>query len=324
MLASLAVELKELRSLVALSELGSISLVAERLHLSPPAIHKQLKTLESELGVLLYEKVGKRLQLAQAALVLLPHLKELLTQYGSALSALEEWKGLKRGVVRIGVGPTGYVLPSILKRFEQVHPGVEVQVETGNTPVLMDHLRNGLLDLALIVSPELSERRDFCVEAVWDFEMVLVSHTERATPRLQLHDFDNQRFILFRQGSRMQDPIDRYFARHQFEPKVVMRFDNANFIRDMVLSDLGVAFLPPWVVERDMKEGNLRVIRLSEATPWSKLALIRRRSNYVPRPVQGFTATAIHLAERDLPLLRISKPAHPSSSRRKAASKIPN
>jgi DNA-binding transcriptional LysR family regulator len=318
-LPSLAVELKELRSLVALSELGSISLVAERLHLSPPAIHKQLKTLEGELGVLLYEKVGKRLQLAQAGSVLLPHLKELLAQYDSALSALEEWKGLKRGLVRVGAGPTGYVLPSIIKRFEQVHPGIEVQVETGNTPVLMEDLRNGLLDLALIVSSDLSERHDFCIEAVWDFELVLVSHTERPTPRLRLHDFDDQRFILFRQGSRMQEPIDRYFARHHFEPKVVMRFDNANFIRDMVLSGLGVAFLPVWVVERDMKEGNLRVIRLAEAAPSSKLALIRRKSTYVPRPVQGFRDTAISLAENDLPLLRISTPFQANNSRKKRA-----
>jgi DNA-binding transcriptional LysR family regulator len=246
--------------------------------------------------------------------------KELLAQYDSALSALEEWKGLKRGLVRVGVGPTGYVLPSILKRFEQVHPGIEVQVETGNTPVLIEDLRKGLLDLALIVSTDLSERRDFCIEAVWDFELVLVSHTERPTPQLKLHDFDDQRFILFRQGSRMQEPIDRYFARHQFEPKVVMRFDNANFIRDMVLSGLGVAFLPLWVVERDMKEGNLRVIHLAEGAPRSKLALIRRKSNYVPRPVQGFSDTATSLAESDLPPLRISKQLlHAGHSRKRRA-----
>ncbi len=315
MLASQAVELKELRSLVALSELGSISLVAERLHLSPPAIHKQLKTLEAELGVLLYEKVGKRLQLAQAASVLLPHIRELLAQYDSALSALEEWQGLKRGLVRVGAGPTGYVLPSILKRFEQIHPGIEVQVETGNTPVLMEDLRSGLLDLALIVSSDLCERQNFHIEAVWDFDLVLVSQTESAT-RLKLHDFDDQRFILFRQGSRMQEPIDRFFARHKFEPKVVMRFDNANFIRDMVHFGLGVAFLPRWVVERDVKEGNLQIIFIAEAAPCSKLALVRRKSNYVPRPVQGFIETSISLGTSDLPSLRVSKTFHASKTKK--------
>ncbi len=307
MLVSLAVELKELRSLVALSQLGSISLVAERLHLSPPAIHKQLKTLEDELGVMLYERVGKQLKLTQAASVLLPHLKEILTQYDSAFSALEEWKGLKRGLVRIGTGSTGYLLPAILRQFEQAYSGVEVQVETGNTGVLVEDLQKGLLDLALIVSSDLKERQDFQIEAVWAFELVLVSNREEPVSRPRLADLNDRRFILFRQGSRLQEPLDRYFSSQQFEPKVVMRFDNANFIRDMVHSGLGIAFLPPWVVERDLKEGTLGMIQLAGASPVSKLALIRRKSSYVPRPVQGFIKIAVSLDLSELPLLSIPK-----------------
>ena len=78
------VELSELRTLVVLSELGKLSLAAEHLHLSPPAIHKQLKKLEEELGVPLYEKTGRRLQLTQPAEVLLSYLKDMLAQLHSA------------------------------------------------------------------------------------------------------------------------------------------------------------------------------------------------------------------------------------------------
>ena len=74
--------------------------------LSPGAIHKQLKALEQELGVLLYERVGRRLQLTQATEVVLPYLKEMLAQCDLALAALGEWRGMKRGLVRIGAGPT--------------------------------------------------------------------------------------------------------------------------------------------------------------------------------------------------------------------------
>lgn len=303
MLVSLAMELKELRSLVALSELGSISLVARRLHLSPPAIHKQLKALEGELGVILYEREGKHLKLAQAASVLLPHFKEILAKYDSVFFALEEWKGLKRGLVRIGAGPTGDVLPAILRQFEKTSPGIEVQVETGNTGVLVEDLKKGLLDLALVVSSDLKERHDFCIEAIWDFELALVCNPEETVADLRLAALNDKRFILFRHGSRLQEPIDRYFSSQQFEPKVVMRFDNANFIRDMVHSGLGIAFLPLWVIERDLKEGSLRIIPLAGASPISKLALIRRRSSYVPHPVQGFIRLALSLKVNDLPLL---------------------
>jgi DNA-binding transcriptional LysR family regulator len=101
----------------------------------------------------------------------------MLVQYESALAALGDWKGLGRGVVRIGTGPTSYVLPVILKKFRRANPGVEVLVETGNTPVLLDDLQKGSLDSAWVVSADLTEARDFCVENHWDFEFALVSHT---------------------------------------------------------------------------------------------------------------------------------------------------
>jgi DNA-binding transcriptional LysR family regulator len=277
------VELKELRSLMALSELGSISLAAEKLHLSPPAIHKQLKILESELGVVLYEKVGRRLQLTQAAEVLLPYLKELLAQYDSALAALQEWKGMKRGVVRLGTGPSAYVLPAILKEFRRQNPAVEVLVETGNTPVLLDGLARGSLDLALLVSADLVEKEDYRVEMSWDFELVMISHQRLPPSKPRLAELKHLRFILFRKGSRMEEPIDRYFAANGFEPNVVMRFDNAEFIRSMVRAGMGISLLPLWVVDRDVKERRLSIIRPVEPPLFSKIALVRRKSGFVPR-----------------------------------------
>src|SRR5262249_58806958 len=112
-------ELRELRCLMTLADVGSITRTAEKLHLSAAAIHKQLKVLEDELNVRLYEKAGRQLRLTQAAEVLLPHIKNLLAQYDAALSALSEWKGLKHGLVRIGTGPTmsSYLLPSLLDGF---------------------------------------------------------------------------------------------------------------------------------------------------------------------------------------------------------------
>lgn len=296
-------ELRELRSLLSLSETGSISLTAERLHLSAAAIHKQLKLLEGELGVRLYEKVGRRLQLTQASEILIPYLKNLLVQYDSALSALEEWKGLGRGVVRIGTGPSSYVLPAILKKFRRANPGVEVLVETGNTPLLLDELQKGSLDLALVVSADLAEARDYCIENHWDFELVLVSHMRQPPKRPHLSDLKSYRFIMFRKGSRMQNPIDRYFATHGFEPNVTMRFDNADFIRAMVRTGLGVSMLPLWVVDREVREGRLSLIHQAEPPLYSKIALIRRKSSFVSQPVQGFISTARSLDLKNLRLL---------------------
>lgn len=287
-------ELKELRSLVALSELGGISLVAEQLRLSPAAIHKQLKLMGSQLGVPLYERNGRDLRLTQAAEVLLPYLKELLAQYDSALSALEEWKGMKRGLVRIGAGPTisSYLLPPILKKFRAAHPGVELLVQTGNTPVLLDNLSKGAIDLAMLVSCDLMEGRNFTVEAHWDFELVLVTHQRQPPRRPRLAEMSGSRFILFPKESRMEQPIDRYFAANGFEPNVIMRFDNAEAIKAMIRAGLGISMLPMWIVDQDLKAGRLTLVRQKEPPLFSKIALLSRRSTHVPLSVQEFVAQA--------------------------------
>src|SRR5260370_73568 len=105
--------LRELRSFATLADLANITRTAERLHLTPPAIHKQLRCLEAELGVRIYEKVGRRLQLTQAGEVALPYVSSLLANYDALIDALNEWKGARKGLLRLGCGPatSSYILP---------------------------------------------------------------------------------------------------------------------------------------------------------------------------------------------------------------------
>lgn len=287
-------ELKPLRSLVTLAELRSITLTARKLHLCPGAIHRQLKVLEEELEARLYEKVGRRLQLTQAAEVLLPHLKDALAQLDAARSALEEWKGMKRGQVRIGAGPalSSSILPVFLRKFRRVYPLVDLLVETGTAPVVIAKLNQGSLDLALLVSSDLTEGPDIRVEAHWDFEMVLVSRLRQAPRRCPLAELAGFPFILFPQGSRVGEPIDRYFAAHGFRPRVIMTFDSAEAIKAMIRTGLGISMLPMWSVDSELRQGRLWLIRQAEPPLLSKVAWMRPESSFVPRPVQAFIALA--------------------------------
>jgi DNA-binding transcriptional LysR family regulator len=287
-------ELHEFRSLVALAELGSLAAVAERLHLSPAAIHKHFRTLEAHLGVPLYERLGRQLKLTRAAEILLPYSREVLAQHDAALGALTEWKGLKRGVVRIGAGPTisTYLLPALLRRFRRAFPGVELYIETGNTTSLIEGLGSRRFDLALLVSPQYEEAPSLTVEAFWEVEFVLVSNL-RNTPRhcsvSALHPFP---FILYSKGSRIEDLIDYYFAEINFHPKVIMTFDSAEAIKAMIRTGLGISMLPMWIVDADLKKGTLSFIRQHERRLFSKVELASRKSHYLPGAVQAFVQVA--------------------------------
>jgi len=279
---------------VILSELGSLTSTAEKLHLSPAAIHKQLKVLEDELSVRLYEKRGRGLRLTQAAQLLLPYLKEALAQHDAALSALAEWKGMKAGLIRIGAGPamSSYILPPLLKRFRRDFAHLDFFVQTGNTRFLLEQLDQGLLDVLLIISSDLTEGPPFQVNLHWDFELVLVASRRHVPRYCRLSDLHRAPFILFQEGSRMEQAIDRYFAANDFHPRVIMRFDNAEAIKAMTQAGLGISMLPLWIADADLRRGRLIVIRQREPPLLSRIALVTRRSGYVPQMVRAFISHA--------------------------------
>jgi DNA-binding transcriptional LysR family regulator len=287
-------EFRQLRSLVTLADLGSIAAAAQRLHLSPPAIHKQLRGLEAELGIPLYEKAGRTLRLTKACEMLLLRARELLSQHDLTVSAVEEWKGLKRGVVRIGAGPTisSYLLPGLLRRFRRAHPNVELYVETGNTQTLIQSLASGSLDLGLLVASESQEEPYLSVEVVWEVEFVLVSNLREPPRRCALADLRRFPFILYKKGSRIENLIELYFAETGFQPSVIMTFDTAEAIKAMIRTGLGISMLPMWIVDAELRRGTLSIIHQRERPLLSRVELVSRKASQQPQAVRAFIGLA--------------------------------
>jgi DNA-binding transcriptional LysR family regulator len=109
---------------------------------------------------------------------------------------------------------------------------------------------------------------------------------------VHLRELAGKPFLLYKQGSVFEDLIDRYFAAHDFAPRVVMRLDNAEPVKALVRSGFGMSPLPDWVVRREIAEKQLVRVRLKEPPLRCKLALIRRRSSYVPAPVRALIGIA--------------------------------
>ncbi len=287
-------EIRELRSLVMLNDTGSITAVGAALHLTPAAIHKQLKSLERDLETPLYERSGRRLRLTQGAEVILPHLKEVLAQYDAAVTALGEWKGMKTGLVRVGAGPSisSHLLPAVIKAYRDRYPDVDLLVETGASKHLIDRLEGGELDLAMLVASDGEEDPRLHVEAGWKHEVVLVSNLPGIPGRCSIRELHNHPFILFQRGGRIEGVIERYFASVGFRPRVSMRLDNAEAIGAMVRIGLGVSMLPLWTVADDLKSGVLMRIRQKEKKLCARVELVRAKGRYLAHPVMAFSEMA--------------------------------
>lgn len=287
-------ELRELRSLVLLAESESITRAAEKLHVSAAAVHNQLKMLEREIGVPLYQRAGRRLKLTQAAETLLPLVRAFLAQYDEIQRSVADLKEQKRGFLRIGTGPTfsSYILPLMLQEYSHRYPDIEVYVDAGHSHQLFDALSQEQLDLVILVLSELSVAPDFMIRATWDFEVVLVTgpgQHRRCSPLSALHDLP---FILYKKGSFFENLIDDYFAANDFRPRVTMRFDNAEAIKAMIRSGLGVSMLPIWTVDAELNNKTLSLIRQQQPPLHAKVALVTHKTKRLPQPVETFIEIA--------------------------------
>lgn len=299
-------ELRSLRSLVALAEIGSLVRTAERIHLSPAAVHKQLKGLEAELGVPLYGRFGRQVRLTQAAEVLLPHIRRLLADHQNALTALDEWRGLKSGSVRVGAGPTtiSYILLPMLQAFRAQWPDVEIRVETGHTPQLAAAVLGDTLDAAFIMTATAGNLHEFEIWAEWTFEIAAVTAMKDVPRRCRMHDLARLPFVLYKEGSVFETVIDRYFAEVGFDPHVVMRFDNAESIKAMLRSGLGVSMLPVYTIGAELRGRTLSIVRQTEPRLSGRLALVTRRAGYTPEAVKVFAELARHAPVEALALAK--------------------
>ena len=133
---------------------GNISAAAEALHVSQPALSRQMKDLEEELGVTLFQRGSRRITLTEEGMILRKRAEEMLRLMQLTEAELTQARDTVTGEIHIGAGESHafHFLSCAAGQLMQEHPGVRVHVVSGDTEDLMDQLNNGLLDFALIFS----------------------------------------------------------------------------------------------------------------------------------------------------------------------------
>src|SRR5205085_6818972 len=148
-------ELHQLRYFCAVADSGSFSRAAENCHVSQPSLSQQILKLESELGARLFDRLGRSVRLTEIGKRFLPRARTVLRELEAARGDVVESKDSVSGHVTIGVIPTvaPYFLPPILTAFSKRFAESAVSVIEEITPVLLEHLRAGSVDIAVLALP---------------------------------------------------------------------------------------------------------------------------------------------------------------------------
>ncbi len=287
-------DLHQLRVFQAAVKTGGFTRAGEELHLSQSTVSQHIKLLEQDLGCPLFMRVGKRVLVTEAGKVLLQYAEKIFRDLKNAEIALREMNALKRGTVRLGVGPTTliYRLPHVLRDYKRRFPDIELIVLAGTTEFLLDALRSQHLDLAIVMPT--GPQPGLMLTPLGREEMVIVLNREHPLARqrtLGPEDLAALRFILYEKNTAMQNLIDRFFDSLGVAPVITMEVENNEAIKSLVRVGLGASILPLCAISKEPPGSALRILRVKDKPLMRELSLASADTEILPNAIRELAST---------------------------------
>lgn len=266
--------LRHLVSFVAVAESLNFSRAAQELHVAQPAVSQQIRALETDLGVSLFDRIGKRVSLTDAGRALLPYARQILALVASAENEVRERGQLKRGKASLGAPPTvcTHVLPAQLMRFKQAWPGLEVMLREAGAETLLSQIQDGKLDLAIVAADGLPANVDSLPFLTETYVLAVSARHPFLGKRqsVRLADLANEPFLLFPEGYKLREVTLSACRRAGFEPRVALDGGALPSALEFVGAGLGVALVP----ELALTEGNsIHPVRIADQSLKRDLSL---------------------------------------------------
>lgn len=244
-------ELRQLRYFAAVARRRHFTAAAAAIGVAQPALSQQIRGLEGELGVQLFDRSGRRVRLTPAGEALLLRAERILAEVASAEAEVAEFAGGGRGRVVVGTLPSlaEHQLPPLVAAFHQRHPRLELIVREERTARLHELLDAGEVDLALLhrAPDEADARTNRTIEPLFTEALVAAvapQHPLAARQSLPLEELRREDFILTKAGSVIRDTILAACTVAGFSPRIAFESGAAATVRALAAVGLGVAILP--------------------------------------------------------------------------------
>jgi LysR family transcriptional regulator, transcription activator of glutamate synthase operon len=279
-------ELRQLRSTLAIARRLSFTAAAEELSVAQPALSQQIAALERELGVRLFDRTNRRVALTDAGRAFVTRAERIVADADAAAEEMSAFAGGLRGRVVVGTYQSfaEYTLPKLLGRFHAEHPGIEVALREGMADALLAALEAGTMDVFVgdVAATALS-MQDFRAEPLYEDELVIAvaaRHPLAARACVRIDELRNEAFVIYRPGSTMTHRLNSLARDAGFEPRVAFESEDSLTVRSLVAEGLGVALYPRTI--GNTPGPNVALLSVAPEPILRKMSLVTRAEAHGP------------------------------------------
>ncbi len=224
----------------------------------------QIRQLEHSAGLPLFERLGKRLHLTQAGEELLGYARQALRALKEADDAFAALKGLRGGLLRIGVVSTAkYFAPKLLAQFARSHPEIELRLAVNNREAVVRQLDLNEIDLAVMGQPPRHLETVAAPFARHPLSIIAApEHALASRKRIPLRALETETFLVREPGSGTRSAMEHYFQEQGVKVRVGMEMSSNETIKQAVMAGMGIAFISEHTIGLELASSQLCVLKV--------------------------------------------------------------
>ena len=287
--------LNQVQVFCAVAKHLSFSMAAEELFITQPAVSQQVKALERQLNVKLFERVGHKLYLTEAGERVLPHAQALLTARAEMEQTLAMLRGSGRGRLALGANTTGgmYVAPAIARAFRDVSPEVEATLQIETTNRILDRVMQNMIDVAIVTGPVEDGR--FVIRDLLDDEVQLIvspSHAFAGRGSVSPAEVAAEDFAVPEPGSRTRMLIEEAFLARGHKLRVTMQLPGTEAVKKAIEANLAVGMVSRFSIPREVSLGALARVPIDGLVIDRPIHILHRKGKHLSPLVKRFLGFA--------------------------------
>ncbi|MGW6456494.1 LysR family transcriptional regulator [Streptomyces sp. NPDC055078] len=289
-------DIKQLKAIVTVAEVGSVTRAAELLHLVQPAVTRQIRTLEDEIGVPLFERTRQGMRPTEAGAIMVDRARRALAELERARAEVQPTPGAVTGIVTVGLleSTADLLAEPLVTAVRHDHPGVELRLMTAYSGHLQQWLDDGDLDLTLLYNldstPSL-HARPLVRERLWAVappEAGLRADQPVVFARVAAHPI-----VMPAPGHALRAVIEAAAARAGAELQVAVQTNSMRVQKRLALAGHGWTILPGGGIAEDVAQGRLSAAPLCEPDVWRSIVLGTPRFRRSPQAVEVIARTLV-------------------------------